>query len=213
MDRTTPTTRCCICALYLFVIPVHRTSRITSLSLSACVRQVLDMYPLPGMVVSPSEGVVSSGGQAVLKIHFRPDSVIKFDTRVEVEKETRWYNNVCIYICVYVFKTKRKEGIDQSILCVCITDSYEEHEVHWAESGWISGASKCRHQSGEFVCVLTCLNALCFFCWRSVEPQQTVKPGKEEENKNITFFLLVMAVVVLEFPLAGFLILKEPILW
>lgn len=48
------------------------------------MRQVLDVYPLPGMVVSPCEGVVPSGGQAVFKIHFRPDAVIKFDTRVEV---------------------------------------------------------------------------------------------------------------------------------
>ncbi|XP_029369560.1 cilia- and flagella-associated protein 47-like [Echeneis naucrates] len=46
--------------------------------------QVLDVSPLPGMVVSPSEGVVPSGGQTELKIHFRPDCVIKFDTRVEI---------------------------------------------------------------------------------------------------------------------------------
>ncbi|XP_056226909.1 cilia and flagella-associated protein 47-like [Seriola aureovittata] len=46
--------------------------------------QVLDVCPLPGMVVSPSEGVVPSGGQAVLRIHFSPDSIIKFDTRVKV---------------------------------------------------------------------------------------------------------------------------------
>ncbi|XP_071320696.1 cilia- and flagella-associated protein 47-like isoform X2 [Trachinotus anak] len=46
--------------------------------------QVLDVCPLPGMVVSPSEGVVPCGGQTVLKIHFSPDSVIKFDTRVEI---------------------------------------------------------------------------------------------------------------------------------
>lgn len=42
------------------------------------------MYPLPGLVVSPSEGVVPAGGQAALKLLFSPDSVIKFDTRVEV---------------------------------------------------------------------------------------------------------------------------------
>ncbi|KAM4602134.1 cilia and flagella-associated protein 47-like [Polymixia lowei] len=46
--------------------------------------QVLDVCPLPGMVVSPSEGVVPVGGQTALKIHFNPDAVIKFDTRVEV---------------------------------------------------------------------------------------------------------------------------------
>lgn len=84
-----PTTRCYTYTVhYTFLIPVHRTSKIASVSVSACVRQVLDVCPLPGMVVSPSEGVVPSGGQAMLKIHFRPDSVIKFNTRVEVEKET-----------------------------------------------------------------------------------------------------------------------------
>lgn len=36
------------------------------------------------MLVSPPEGMVPSGGQAELKIHFNPDSVIKFDTRIEV---------------------------------------------------------------------------------------------------------------------------------
>ncbi|XP_026157201.1 cilia- and flagella-associated protein 47-like isoform X2 [Mastacembelus armatus] len=46
--------------------------------------QVLDAYPLPGMVLSPSEGVVPIGGQAAIKIHFNPNSVIKFDTRIEI---------------------------------------------------------------------------------------------------------------------------------
>nr|XP_019960026.1 PREDICTED: cilia- and flagella-associated protein 47 isoform X1 [Paralichthys olivaceus] len=46
--------------------------------------QVLDVCPLPGLVVSPCEGGVPSRGQAVLNIHFSPDSVIKFDTRVEI---------------------------------------------------------------------------------------------------------------------------------
>ncbi|KAM3857125.1 cilia and flagella-associated protein 47-like [Diretmus argenteus] len=46
--------------------------------------QVLDVYPLPGMVVSPAEGIVPAGGQATLNIHFNPDAIIKFDTRVEI---------------------------------------------------------------------------------------------------------------------------------
>ncbi|XP_029931399.1 cilia- and flagella-associated protein 47-like [Myripristis murdjan] len=46
--------------------------------------QVLDVCPLPGMVVSPASGVVPAGGQAALKIHFNPDAVIKFDSRVEI---------------------------------------------------------------------------------------------------------------------------------
>ncbi|AWO95547.1 Hypothetical protein SMAX5B_003943 [Scophthalmus maximus] len=41
-----------------------------------CVAKVLDVSPLPGMTVSPCEGVVPSRGQAVLQIHFSPDSII-----------------------------------------------------------------------------------------------------------------------------------------
>ncbi|KAM8903182.1 cilia- and flagella-associated protein 47-like [Spinachia spinachia] len=46
--------------------------------------QILDVYPLPGLVVSPHEGVVPTGGRATLQIHFSPDSVIMFDTRVKI---------------------------------------------------------------------------------------------------------------------------------
>ncbi|XP_041834411.1 cilia- and flagella-associated protein 47-like [Melanotaenia boesemani] len=46
--------------------------------------QIVDVYPLPGMVLSPSEGVVPSKGQVKLKIHFNPDSVIKFDTKIKI---------------------------------------------------------------------------------------------------------------------------------
>ncbi|XP_072195940.1 cilia- and flagella-associated protein 47 [Excalfactoria chinensis] len=46
--------------------------------------QVLDSNPLPGMVITPSEGVVPVGGCADLKISFIPDAKMNFDTRVEV---------------------------------------------------------------------------------------------------------------------------------
>lgn len=36
---------------------------------------------------------------------------------------------------------------------VSVTDSSKEHHVHRAQSGWISGASKCRYHCGEFLCV------------------------------------------------------------
>lgn len=64
----------------------HQTSKIAYLYFSVCMRQVVDVCPLPGMVVSPSEGVVPSGGQGVVNIHFKPDSVSKFDTRVKVRE-------------------------------------------------------------------------------------------------------------------------------
>ncbi len=76
------------------------------LSVSVCLRQVLDVCPLPGMVVSPPEGVVPSGGQAELKIHFNPDSVIKFDTRIEVRDKKKTdssqfacYDNFSVCVC------------------------------------------------------------------------------------------------------------------
>ncbi|KAM9334135.1 cilia and flagella-associated protein 47-like [Symphorus nematophorus] len=65
-------------------IPSIRTAVLHNTGHNHAYYQVLDVCPLPGMVVSPPEGVVPSGGQAVLKIHFNPDSVIKFDTRVEI---------------------------------------------------------------------------------------------------------------------------------
>ncbi|XP_009886666.1 PREDICTED: uncharacterized protein CXorf22 homolog [Charadrius vociferus] len=46
--------------------------------------QVLDSNPLPGMMITPSEGVVPVGGHADLKICFTPNAKMSFDTRVEV---------------------------------------------------------------------------------------------------------------------------------
>ncbi|XP_067349403.1 cilia and flagella-associated protein 47-like isoform X2 [Channa argus] len=65
-------------------LPSVRTAVLHNTGQNHAYYQVLDVCPLPGMVVSPSEGVVPSGGQAVLKIHFKPDSVFKFDTRMEI---------------------------------------------------------------------------------------------------------------------------------
>lgn len=53
------------------------------------LRQVLDVCPLPGMVLSPREGVVPGRGQAVIEIHFNPDCVMRFDVRVEVRRRER----------------------------------------------------------------------------------------------------------------------------
>ncbi|KAM8722646.1 cilia- and flagella-associated protein 47-like isoform 1-T1 [Acanthopagrus schlegelii] len=65
-------------------MPSVRTSVLHNTGQNHAYYQVLDVCPLPGMVVSPAEGVVPSCGQAMLKIHFNPDSVIKFDARVEI---------------------------------------------------------------------------------------------------------------------------------
>nr|XP_008283638.1 PREDICTED: uncharacterized protein CXorf22 homolog [Stegastes partitus] len=65
-------------------VPSIRTAVLHNTGQNHGYYQVLDVCPLPGMVVSPSEGVVPSRGQAVLHVHFNPDCVIKFDTRVEI---------------------------------------------------------------------------------------------------------------------------------
>ncbi|CAB1422248.1 unnamed protein product [Pleuronectes platessa] len=65
-------------------MPSIRTAILHNTGQSHAYYQVLDVCPLPGLVVGPYEGVVPSRGQAVLKIHFTPDAVIRFDTRVEI---------------------------------------------------------------------------------------------------------------------------------
>lgn len=89
-------------------ILTHQRTKIASLSflsVSACLRQVLDVCPLLGMMVSPPEGVVPSGGQAALTIHFHPESVMKFDTRIEV-RESRKDD---LFLCVCVRNQERNE--------------------------------------------------------------------------------------------------------
>lgn len=46
--------------------------------------QVVDPNPVPGLNVSPVQGVVPVGGTTELKIHLTPSAVMKFDTRLEV---------------------------------------------------------------------------------------------------------------------------------
>ncbi|XP_047432995.1 cilia and flagella-associated protein 47-like isoform X3 [Mugil cephalus] len=65
-------------------MPSTRTAVLHNTGRNHAYYQVLDVCPLPGMVVSPCEGVVPSRGQATLKIHFNPDCVMKFDARVEI---------------------------------------------------------------------------------------------------------------------------------
>lgn len=43
---------------------------------------------MPGLVVTPSEGLVPGGGKTALQVHFNPESPIKFDTRIEASVET-----------------------------------------------------------------------------------------------------------------------------
>ncbi|XP_027147601.1 cilia- and flagella-associated protein 47 isoform X2 [Larimichthys crocea] len=65
-------------------MPSMRTAVLHNTGQNHAYYQVMDVCPLPGMVVGTPEGVVPSGGQAVLKIHFNPESLIKFDTTIEI---------------------------------------------------------------------------------------------------------------------------------
>ena len=46
--------------------------------------QVVDPSPVPGLTVSPVQGVVPVGGTTELGIFLTPGAVMKFDTRLEV---------------------------------------------------------------------------------------------------------------------------------
>ncbi|XP_029458968.1 cilia- and flagella-associated protein 47 [Rhinatrema bivittatum] len=46
--------------------------------------QILDLSPVPGMTLMPSQGVVPVGGLTKIEIFFTPIQIFKFDTKVEV---------------------------------------------------------------------------------------------------------------------------------
>lgn len=60
---------------------------LTTLSSPLLRTKVQDACAVPGLVVSPSEGVVPCGGKTALQVHFNPESAIKFDTRIEASAE------------------------------------------------------------------------------------------------------------------------------
>ncbi|XP_045555402.1 cilia- and flagella-associated protein 47 isoform X4 [Salmo salar] len=66
------------------IFPSVRTAMLHNTGNNHAYFQVLDVYPLPGMVVTPTEGVVPVGGQAEVLVHLNPGAVMKFDTRVEI---------------------------------------------------------------------------------------------------------------------------------
>ncbi|CAL8389269.1 unnamed protein product [Boreogadus saida] len=51
--------------------------------------QLLDPCPLPGMVLSPYEGEVPVGGRTPLEVHFHPEAVMRFDTRIKIALRNR----------------------------------------------------------------------------------------------------------------------------
>ncbi|XP_046887323.1 cilia- and flagella-associated protein 47-like [Hypomesus transpacificus] len=65
-------------------LPSSRTSRLLNTGHNHVHYQVLDVCPLPGMTVSPSEGVVPVGGQVDITVLLTPAAVMKFHTRVKI---------------------------------------------------------------------------------------------------------------------------------
>ncbi|XP_075056414.1 cilia- and flagella-associated protein 47 [Mixophyes fleayi] len=61
-----------------------KTAIIQNTGVNHAYFQVVDVSPLPGMTITPAQGVVPVGGHATLRIFFTPAAVIKFDTKVEV---------------------------------------------------------------------------------------------------------------------------------
>ncbi|KAL1021786.1 hypothetical protein UPYG_G00017930 [Umbra pygmaea] len=65
-------------------LPSVRTATLLNTGHSHAYFQVLDLYPLPGMVVTPTTGIVPAGGQVEIQVHLTPGAVMKFDTRIEI---------------------------------------------------------------------------------------------------------------------------------
>ncbi|KAM9388279.1 cilia- and flagella-associated protein 47 [Phaethornis superciliosus] len=65
-------------------LSTYKTATLQNVGYNHAYFQVLDSNPLPGMMITPSEGVVPVGGHADLKICFTPNAKMSFDTRVEV---------------------------------------------------------------------------------------------------------------------------------
>ncbi|XP_060090088.1 cilia- and flagella-associated protein 47 [Heteronotia binoei] len=68
--------------------PIHlttcKTAILQNVGHNHAYFQVVDANPLPGMIITPFQGVVPVGGRTELKIYFTPNALMKFDSRVEV---------------------------------------------------------------------------------------------------------------------------------
>ncbi|XP_022089961.1 cilia- and flagella-associated protein 47-like isoform X2 [Acanthaster planci] len=69
-------------------VPLHlttsRSAVLQNASQNHAYFQVVDPSPVPGLTVSPVQGVVPVGGTTELGIYLTPGAVMKFDTRLEV---------------------------------------------------------------------------------------------------------------------------------
>ncbi|XP_052530326.1 cilia- and flagella-associated protein 47 [Tympanuchus pallidicinctus] len=78
MEQWVPFSHCAL------ALPTCKTAVLCNIGYNHAYFQVIDSNPLPGMVITPFEGVVPVGGCADLKISFTPNAKMNFDTRVEV---------------------------------------------------------------------------------------------------------------------------------
>lgn len=69
-------------------VPLHLTTvkfvSLQNTSQNHAYFEVIDTCPIPGMIISPKEGVVPVGGTAELQVEFTPNSIHKFDTHIQV---------------------------------------------------------------------------------------------------------------------------------
>ncbi|XP_021263655.1 cilia- and flagella-associated protein 47 isoform X2 [Numida meleagris] len=78
MEQRVPFSHCPL------ALPICKTAILQNIGYNHAYFQVLHSNPVPGMVITPPEGVVPVGGHADLKISFTADAKMNFDTRVEV---------------------------------------------------------------------------------------------------------------------------------
>ncbi|KAG8136400.1 hypothetical protein E2320_004984, partial [Naja naja] len=65
-------------------LTTYRTAILQNLGHNHAYFQVLDVNPIPGMIITPFQGIIAVGGRTEIKIYFRPNALMKFDSRVEV---------------------------------------------------------------------------------------------------------------------------------
>ena len=61
------------------------------------------------MVLSPYEGEVPVGGRTPLEVHFHPEAVLRFDTRIKVRNTLMApeHHGYCVCVCVCVCVSER----------------------------------------------------------------------------------------------------------
>lgn len=62
-----------------------------------CSWQILDANPFPGLILSPVFGVVPASGTTTIQVQLTPESVVKFDTKVNIH--VRNCKNLELRVC------------------------------------------------------------------------------------------------------------------